>query len=41
MNKIKNKNNNNSSNIREVDDVKLTPQLAKAGFIKSIGKDIC
>jgi hypothetical protein len=29
-----------SSNIREVDDVKLTPQLAKADFIKRLGKDI-
>jgi hypothetical protein len=40
MIKVKNKNNKISGNIWEVNDVKLTPQLAKAGFIKWLGEDI-
>jgi hypothetical protein len=37
---VNNKKDMISSNIREVGDIKLTPQLAKMGFIKRPGKDI-
>jgi hypothetical protein len=40
MIKVKNKTNKNSSNIREVDDINLTHQLAKSGLINRLGKYI-